>query len=95
LGTGSSVVGSGGITSGIDCARAIAAGADVVGFARAVLMAWSSGGLEGAVRFIERLQREIRSVMLLTGSPDVGSLQRAPRVYTGELRQWLESWGWL
>jgi isopentenyl-diphosphate delta-isomerase len=95
LGPGCRIVGSGGVTNGLDCARAIAAGADVAGFARAALMAWNEGGLEGAVAFIERLEREVRAVMLVTGSADVESLKRAPRVYGGELRSWLESWGWL
>jgi isopentenyl-diphosphate delta-isomerase len=83
------IIGSGGITSGMDVARVIAAGADIAGFARSVLLAWSAGGLEGAVRYIEGLERALRAVMLLTGSPDVPSLQRAPRLYTGELREWL------
>lgn len=89
------VVGSGGITSGLDCARVIAAGADIAGFARSVLLAWRESGLEGAVGYIEGLQRELRAVMLLVGAADVAELQRAPRVYTGELREWLAAFGWL
>jgi isopentenyl-diphosphate delta-isomerase len=95
LGPGGRIVGSGGVMDGLDCARAIAAGADIAGFARAALVAWSGGGLDGTVAFLEQLERDLRAVMLVTGSPDVESLRRAPRVYTGELRSWLESWGWL
>lgn len=89
------VIGSGGITSGLDCARAIAAGADLAGFARAVLLAWNEGGHEGAVRFVEQLRTDLVAVMLLTSSADLVALRQAPRVYTGQLRDWLGSQGWL
>lgn len=92
---GSTVVSSGGILTGMDCARAIAAGADIVAFARAALMAWDAGGAEGARAHIERLIHELRLAMLLTGSADVAALQRATRIYRGELRRWLQSMGWL
>ena len=95
LGPDAVIIGSGGIDGGLDCARAMVAGANIAGTARAVLMAWNEGGIEGAVAFIERLAGELRAAMLLTGSRDLAGLRRAPRVYTGSLRQWLASWGWL
>lgn len=89
LGHGATIVASGGIITGLDCARAIAAGADIAGAARTVLLAWQDGGQEGARRYIHRLMAETRAAMLFTGSRDVAALQQAPRVYTGELRHWL------
>jgi len=85
------VVASGGITCGMDAARALAAGANIVGFARAILVAHSEGGHHGAVQLIQQLCHDLRAVMLLTGSADVEALRRAPRVYTGELPRWIES----
>ena len=90
LGEGATIVGSGGIRSGLDCARALAAGADLAGVARPVLLAWQAGGQEGALRHVRRLVAETRAAMLFTGCEDVAALQRAPRVYTGELCQWLQ-----
>ena len=95
LGGGASVVGSGGIHNGLECARAVAAGADVAGVARAVLLAWQEAGSAGAHRLIQRMIVELRAALLLTGSKDLAALRAAPRVYTGELRQWLSQLGLL
>jgi isopentenyl-diphosphate delta-isomerase len=89
------IVGSGGVVRAIDCARVIAAGAQIAGFARSILQRWREGGEEGAAAFIDRLQRELRTIMLLTGSRDISALRHAKRVYTGELRQWLQGTGFL
>jgi isopentenyl-diphosphate Delta-isomerase len=91
LGEGACVVGSGGIESGLCAARAIALGADLVGVARPVLLAWRRGGADGARSFLERLAAELRAVMLLTGSRDLASLRRAPRFYESELARLLET----
>ena len=91
LGEAATVVGSGGIHSGLDCARALAAGADLTGVARPVLLAWQDRGQGGAKRMLRRLMVELRAAMLLTGCQNVAALQQAPRVYTGELRHWLEA----
>jgi isopentenyl-diphosphate delta-isomerase len=95
LGAEATVVASGGITSGLDCARAIAAGASLCGFARAILMAWHRGGSEGASAFVEALISELRAAMLLTGARTVAELGAVPRVYTGALREWLAGLGYL
>jgi isopentenyl-diphosphate delta-isomerase len=89
------VVGSGGVESGLDCARVIAAGAHVAGFARSALLAWREGGEAGITAYLERLVHELRCAMLLTGSADVEALRRTARVYTGELRRWLAAFDWL
>ncbi len=89
------IISSGGILSGIDTARSIAIGADLVGFARAIFLSCVKGGTEGAISFIDGIKSELKRAMLLTGSRDVPSLQKVPRVYTGELRDWLETYAWL
>lgn len=94
-GSGVRVIASGGIRSGLDAARAIAAGADLAGMARPVLMAFRAGGTEAVECLLNQTADELRAAMLLTGSPNLGALREAPRVYTGELRHWLEVQGWL
>ncbi len=82
-------IATGGIGSGLDVARAIALGATAGGIARNVFKALQESGPEAAERFLDRVEQELRAVMLLTGSRTVSDLRKAPRVITGELRAWL------
>jgi len=86
---GHAVIATGGIKSGFDIARAIAMGATAGGIARQVFMAFEEGGEEGAEAFLVQVEHELRSIMLLTGAKTVADLQRAPKVVTGELRDWV------
>ena len=86
---GHEVIATGGIRTGLDAARAIALGAKVAGIARPVLQAFKEGGEAGAEAFLERVERELATVMLLTGSRTLANLERAPRVIRGELKDWL------
>ncbi|HVY26749.1 MAG TPA: type 2 isopentenyl-diphosphate Delta-isomerase [Polyangiaceae bacterium] len=81
---------TGGISSGLDIAKAIALGASVGGVARRALQALENGGHDGAITFFEQIETELRTAMLLTGSRDLRALSRAPRLITGELAQWLQ-----
>jgi isopentenyl-diphosphate delta-isomerase len=85
------IVATGGIGSGLDVARAIALGADAAGFARPALKALAAGGRAGAAALFDQVERELRAVMLLTGSKDLAALKRAPRLLGSELRAWLET----
>ena len=82
-------VATGGIRHGMDVARSIALGASCAGIARNVYQAFLEGGEQGARDFLLRIERELRSIMLLCGARSIEELQRAPRVVTGELRDWL------
>jgi len=83
------VIATGGMTSGLDVARAIALGATAGGLARPVLQAFERGGREGAEAFLSQVEAEVRTAMLLTGSRTVEDLRRAPRVIVGELAEWM------
>jgi len=39
------------------------------------------------------VERELKAIMLLTGSADVAALRRAPRVIVGELEKWIAQAG--
>jgi isopentenyl-diphosphate Delta-isomerase len=85
------IVATGGVASGLDVARAVALGATAAGIARPVLRAlMSPGGRAAAMSQLERLEGELRAVMLLTGSRDLAALRRTPRVTFPPLRTWLE-----
>jgi isopentenyl-diphosphate Delta-isomerase len=83
------IVGSGGIRSGLDAARAIACGANLAGFARPLLLVFSQGGIDAAQSWISNMIAELQAVMLLCGASDCLGMHSASRVYTGELRDWL------
>jgi isopentenyl-diphosphate delta-isomerase len=82
------IIATGGIGTGLDVARAMALGASAAGIARPVLRALVSGQRAGAMAFLDGVEAELRAIMLLTGSRDVASLRRAPRVVVGELAAW-------
>jgi isopentenyl-diphosphate delta-isomerase len=86
---GMTTIATGGIRSGMDVARAIALGASCAGIARNVYQAFLEGNVDGARSYLLRIERELRSVMLLCGAKTIEELQRVPRIITGELRDWL------
>jgi len=86
---GLTTIATGGIRHGMDVARAIALGASCAGIARNVYQAFLEGGEAGARGFLLRVERELRSIMLLCGARTVEELQGAPRVVTGELLDWI------
>jgi isopentenyl-diphosphate delta-isomerase len=86
---GHQVIATGGVKTGLDVAHAIALGATLAGIARPVLQALREGGEKTAEAYLDRVERELRTVMLLTGSRSVKDLQQAPRIIRGELKDWV------
>ncbi|MGH2469626.1 MAG: alpha-hydroxy-acid oxidizing protein, partial [Chloroflexota bacterium] len=78
------IIGSGGIRSGLDAARALALGADLVGVARPLLLT-AQQGAGATVEWLERFLDELRTAMFLTGSATVAAL-RGKAVLTGVSR---------
>lgn len=84
------VIATGGISSGLDIAKAIALGAHAGGIARPVLKALMSGGRAGAESFLESVEAELRAAMLLVGAKDLEALRKAPKLVVGDLSAWIE-----
>ena len=61
-----------------------------ISIARPVFMALSSGGEAAAEAFLDGVERELRAIMLLTGSRCVADLRRAERRVGAALREWTE-----
>jgi isopentenyl-diphosphate delta-isomerase len=74
---GLTIIGSGGIRNGVDAAKAIALGADLVGVAQPFLVAAETSA-ERAVETVERLRRELTICMFCLGTRAVDELQRVP-----------------
>lgn len=75
--SGVTIVGSGGIRSGLDAAKAIALGADLVGLAQPFLEAAVESAEAVAAR-IERVVRELRIAMFCAGARTLAELRQRP-----------------
>ena len=71
------IIGSGGVRDGVDAAKAIRLGADMVGQAAGVLAA-ATISTEAVVEHFQTLIRQLRTVCFCTGSPNLTALRRAP-----------------
>jgi len=70
------LIGSGGINSGVDAAKAIALGADYVASARTILKQLDSKGIDGVKKTIADWFEIIRKIMFLTGSSSMKELRK-------------------
>ena len=68
---------SGGVRGGLDAAKALAMGAQLVGFALPVIREVVAGGADAVISFFRRLEKALRTTMLLSGSKDIPALRRA------------------
>ncbi|GAA0633937.1 type 2 isopentenyl-diphosphate Delta-isomerase [Brevundimonas lenta] len=71
------IIGSGGVRDGIDVARALRLGADMVGQAAGVLTA-ATVSTEAVVAHFQTVIRQLRTVCFCTGSANLTALRRAP-----------------
>jgi len=87
------IIATGGVASGVDAAKALSLGATCAGVARPLLKALVASGPSGAAAALDAVIRELRAVMLLTGSGDPSALRKAPRMVLGELARWTQQNG--
>ncbi len=85
------IIATGGVSSGLDIAKALALGAHAAGIARPVLKAFTEGGKAGAVRFLQAIEAELRAAMLLVGARNVSAMRKAPHLVTGRLRRYIQA----
>ncbi|WP_312597004.1 alpha-hydroxy-acid oxidizing protein, partial [Brevundimonas sp.] len=70
------IIGSGGVRDGVDAAKAIRLGADIVGQSAGVLAAATS--TEEVVEHFQQVVRQLRTVCFCTDSANLAALRRAP-----------------
>jgi isopentenyl-diphosphate delta-isomerase len=80
---GLTVIGSGGLRSGIDVAKALALGADLAGLAYPFLRAANESD-ERVVELVRRTVTQLRVCMFCAGARTIADLQRTPLVSAGE-----------
>lgn len=71
------IIGSGGVRDGVDAAKAIRLGADMVGQAAGVLAA-ATYSTDAVVEHFQTVIRQLRTVCFCTGSANLTALRRAP-----------------
>ncbi len=84
-----SIIATGGISNGLEVAKAIALGAHAAGLARPVLKAYYAGGRVGALRYLRGIEAQLRMAMLLTAARDLKSLRKSERKIFSPLREWI------
>jgi isopentenyl-diphosphate delta-isomerase len=87
------LIASGGIRTGVQAAKALALGAELVGVALPVLRAYASGGIEGVESFLNAFCDELRVAMMLCGCAKVDDLTPDRAVISGTLLEWVEQRG--
>lgn len=88
---GLDIIASGGLNTGLLAAKALALGSCAVGIAGLAVKVLLSEGVEELVTRLRNLERELKTVMVMTGARSVKALHRVPVVVTGMTRQWMES----
>jgi isopentenyl-diphosphate delta-isomerase len=85
------VVGSGGLRTGLDVARALSLGATLGGMALPWLRSAHEGGAEAARHFAETTIQSLQTACVLTGSRSLEELRDAPVRIGSELQRWLDA----
>lgn len=86
------VIGSGGIRTGLDVAKALAIGADMAGIAKPLLKP-ALESRNSVLDYLRRVFLELRAVMYLTGCRSIDELKKADKVLTGPLLEWCRQRG--
>ncbi|HLR64779.1 MAG TPA: type 2 isopentenyl-diphosphate Delta-isomerase [Pseudogracilibacillus sp.] len=73
------IVASGGMKTGVDAAKAITIGADLVGFARSLLQA-ATESVEAVMKVMEQIEFELKMTMFGIGAQNLTELQNTKRV---------------
>ena len=84
------IVGSGGIRSGFDAAKAIALGADVAGFALPMVRAHQQGGVATAREALRACIAALRAAFLLCGARNAVALRASRPIVLEPLKTWIE-----
>lgn len=82
------VIGSGGLRNGQDLAKAIMLGADIGGFARALLKG-ADDSPRSIISKVEQITRDFKIAMFLTRSRNVSDLRSARHIVLEPLRTWM------
>ncbi|MBS3780984.1 MAG: type 2 isopentenyl-diphosphate Delta-isomerase [Candidatus Thermoplasmatota archaeon] len=83
------LIATGGIKNGVQVAKAISLGADIVGMAGGVLRALADEK-RTVEEYFERVIRELKTVMFLLGCEEIDELLNVKKIFTGDLKNWID-----
>lgn len=87
------IIGSGGIKTSLEIAKAIALGANAVGIAGYLLRLLVENGVESLIEEIQFLHHDLSVIMTALGAKNVSELQKVPLVISGNTFHWLTERG--
>ena len=87
------IIATGGLRSGLDIAKALVLGADLAGIALPFLKEFKRGGVLAVEQYIEKLERELRTAMFLSGCKSIAELKKLKPIITGKTKEWAEQRG--
>jgi isopentenyl-diphosphate Delta-isomerase len=87
------IIGSGGINSSIEIAKALTLGADAVGMARFFLETLLKEGIESLIEKVKNLHHELSIIMTALGVTTIKELHDVPVIISGETHHWLTERG--
>lgn len=90
--SGLPIIASGGITNGLEAAKALALGANLVGIARSLLYC-AVKGYEAVIEWLEVFFSELSIAMFLSSASTIKELKKKKVVISGRSREWLEQLG--
>ncbi|UOY93489.1 type 2 isopentenyl-diphosphate Delta-isomerase [Ectobacillus sp. JY-23] len=90
---GVSIIASGGMQTAVDAIKAIALGANAVGYAGHFLKVFMEKETEGLIEEIECMHEDMRFMMTALGATTIAELQRVPLVIKGDTHHWLTQRG--
>ncbi len=75
-----SLIGSGGIKNGVDAAKALSLGADIVGFGRSLLRDATSSA-ERVCQTLDLIEQQLKLAMFGIGAKSISELKSTPRIH--------------
>jgi isopentenyl-diphosphate delta-isomerase len=87
------IIGSGGVRTGLDIAKLIALGANAAGMAIPFLFSVQKHSTEVVINFIREIEYQLRLACFLTGSQNLSELNRAPLLIEGKMAEKLRIYG--
>ncbi len=87
---GIDLISSGGIRNGVDIAKSLTLGAKICGIALPFLKIYEKEGEMGVIKYIDELEKELKTVMFLVGAKDLEELGNTRYILSGFVKEWRE-----
>ncbi len=87
------IISSGGIRNGLQAAKALAIGANLVGIALPIVRISRTSTEKQLINYIEQFIQELKTAMFLVGAKNLDELKQVPLAFVGKIAQWLTARG--